>query len=88
LYPQVMANVSAGDGQSDLTANICGFIGRPSEQTAWEEMDAESLETVAGVAYFDAQLSWHGRKPTLTVPGHRDSDSCCSQVRPRRDAGL
>jgi hypothetical protein len=35
-------------------------------------MDAESLETgLASRAYFDAQLSWYGRRPTQPVPGHR-----------------
>ena len=35
-------------------------------------MDAEVVETVAGVVrLFDAQLSWHGRRPMHPVPGHR-----------------
>ena len=37
-----------------------------------EQMDAEVVERwLASCAYFDAQLSWYGCRPTQLVPGHR-----------------
>jgi hypothetical protein len=57
--------VSTGHGPSDLNVEICGFMGRPSEQRkiegGMEQMDAEVVETVAGVARLlrrAAELAW------------------------------
>jgi hypothetical protein len=36
-----------------------------------EQLDTEIVEMSR--AYFDAQPSWHGRKPTQPVPGRRVS---------------
>jgi hypothetical protein len=66
--------VSTGHGLRDLAAEICGFIGRPSEQReiewALSRWTPKSWKRwLALCAYFDAQLSWHGRKPMYPVPG-------------------
>ena len=65
LGPAKASFVSTGHGLSDLTVDICGFIGRPSEQKeigwAMEQLDAEVVETVAGVARLlrrAAELAW------------------------------
>jgi len=65
LRARKVSFVSTGDGLFDLTAEICGFIGRPSEQKeSWvgmEQMDAEVVETMAGVARLlrrAAELAW------------------------------
>jgi hypothetical protein len=80
LLPALRAHkvfvVSTGDGLSNLRAKVCGFIGRPSEQRTWNRWTRNlSKPWLASRAYSDAQLSWHGRKPTQRVPGHRDSYS-------------
>jgi len=54
-----------------FVASLDGLLSK-GKLSGIEQMDAEVVETVAGVVrLFDAQLSWHGRKPMYPVPGHR-----------------
>ena len=85
--------VSTGDGLSDLTADICGFIGRPSEQKesewAWSRWTPKSLKRwLASRAYRDAQLSWPGCKLTQPVPGHRVTTGLGDRLGSGRGLGL
>jgi hypothetical protein len=49
-----------------------------------EQLDAEVVETVAGVrAYFDTQLSWYGHKPSQSVRGHHINYSRWGSTPPR-----
>jgi hypothetical protein len=78
LGAQKVAFVSTGHGLFDLTAEVCGFIGRPLSKRKLSPHGADGRRSrwkrwPVSRAYFDAQLSWHGYKPTQPVLDHRAS---------------